>query len=255
VSEPFVTVARFTSPLEAQLAVGRLEAEGIQAYLTGDLSASVFSGMGALGGQVHLQVLADDQERAVQVLEECVADTLSGDGKSPIENDTAIWVCPLCGDAVRVILPVCPSCHTLRGATPAVDPAGEGAIQDAPSPASRRRRKPCHQPSPQGVQKLEAVSSQPPPLPAREDGGEIKVPQLAVFYGDERARRALHAALASLVIPILLPFCLPYSVFLVFSLWFHDGELSTKGQKSLYLTLVIHGIFLVILLLLCAGLS
>jgi hypothetical protein len=247
-TDKFVTVARFSDPMEAQLAVGRLDAEGIKAYLIGDLSLSVFSTVGSLTGQVHLQVGADDQERAVKILEECSPDIVDDRWKAQTEDDSAIWVCPLCGDAVRVILPVCPSCHTLRGSTPETDPADAEAIQDSPSPTRRRHRERRKEASPQGVQKLEEITDRPLPSPEKEDAGEIEVPQLATLHGDQMARSALRSALFGLVLPFLLLF----AVYMVFSLLFYDGELSPKGRRDLYFTLAILGAVLLILLLFCA---
>lgn len=249
-SDEFITIARFSTPLEAQLAVGRLEAEGIKAYLTGDLSVSVFTGMGALGGQVHLQVIATDKERAIKVLEECAADALDEGWRSQTEDDSAVWVCPLCGDAVRVILPVCPSCHTLRGSTPEAKDYGAEAIQSAPSPAGRPSRIPRRNPPPEGVQKPEDVSAQPPSAVGDAEG-EIEVPELATFHGDDLARRALRATLFGLGVPILLPF----AVWLLFQLLFYDGELSPRGRRNLYLALAVQGAVVMLLLVLWAVLA
>jgi hypothetical protein len=251
VSDEFITIARFSTAMEAQLAVGRLEAEGIKAYLLGDLTVSVFTGMGVAGGQVHLQVTTSDRERAIKILEECAADALDEGWKSQNEEDSAVWVCPLCGDAVRVILPVCPSCHTLRGSTPEAEDYGAEAIQDAPSPPGRRRPKPRSKPSPEGVQKLAEPSVQPPLPPAGEAEEEIEVPELATFQGDDLARRALRATLFGLGVPILFPF----AVFNLFHLLFYDGELSPRGRRNFYLTLTIQGAVFVFLLVLCAGLA
>jgi len=250
-SNKFVTIAGFSNPVEAQLAVGRLDAEGIKGELTGDLSVSIFSGVSGVGGQVHLRVIAADEKRAIEILEECATEAHKDSYNSQTEDDFAIWVCPLCGDAVRVILPVCPSCHTLRGSTPEADEIDETAIQDAPSPVGKWRRKTRKKPSQEGIQKREEITVRPPSFQANEEEGEIEVPQLATLQGDEMARCALRTTLFGLVIPLFMIF----SFLMVISLLVYDGELSPQGRRNLYITVAIHGIILALLCLLCAGLA
>src|SRR5262245_4242656 len=110
-SEQLVTVARYTSPLEAQLALGRLREEGIQAFLAGDNSVSIFTGTG-LGGDHQLQVTEADLGRAEQVLADLARDRELDRHAALADPDAAIWVCPLCGDAVADHLDVCPACRT-----------------------------------------------------------------------------------------------------------------------------------------------
>ena len=63
-SEDLVTVARFESPLEAQLARGLLESAGIASFLVGE---NVNHMLQAAFG-VHLQVGADDEVSARELL-------------------------------------------------------------------------------------------------------------------------------------------------------------------------------------------
>src|SRR5258707_3137037 len=66
-SETSVTVAKYSMPLEAQLAKGLLESEGIPVQLSGDLTATMLN-YGAAGGLVELRVPAADADRALRIL-------------------------------------------------------------------------------------------------------------------------------------------------------------------------------------------
>src|SRR5438105_1459144 len=63
----YVTVAKYSVALEAQLAKSLLETEDIPAQVTGDLAATMI-GISSLGQQVHVQVPAEDAERAATLL-------------------------------------------------------------------------------------------------------------------------------------------------------------------------------------------
>src|SRR5262249_42608149 len=56
IMEKFVTVARFSVPVEAELACGRLEAEGIPAGLLGEFGVSMLGGWSDPFGGIQLQV-------------------------------------------------------------------------------------------------------------------------------------------------------------------------------------------------------
>ena len=111
-SEKFVTVATYGTSVEAQLARGLLEAEGINAYLIGDLTADAFPGLSALGDQVALQVHEQDAPRAVSLLASAASATLHADWERQAE--AGVWVCSVCGAAVGYDLSTCPACKTGR---------------------------------------------------------------------------------------------------------------------------------------------
>ena len=108
-SDKLVKVAAYSIPVEAHAARGLLEAEGIRAVLEGEGAVNVFSGVQGLGGKITLNVAESDAERAVALL----ADVVDG----PPPDDSRLWLCPLCGDAVDVDKPACPACATPRPET------------------------------------------------------------------------------------------------------------------------------------------
>jgi hypothetical protein len=238
-SDQLVTVARFTGPLEAQLALGRLRDEGVQALLTGDNCVSVFTGTG-LGGDHQLQVTEADRERAEQILADFARDRELDKHAALADQDAAIWVCPLCGDAVADHLDVCPACQTPRDAP-------EGAVRKGVTPPATRLR-PRRQPSlEEGVERRDRLSAEATSLPEQlEAEGGLDLPEVATFLGDDLARRAFLSALFGFLLwamywalnsPLLtilfsLPFTL-YAVWLMGRLAFFPGELSPKGMRHL----------------------
>ena len=84
--EPLVTIATFLSLSEAQLAKGALEAEGIDCFLADENIAGVYS---AVIGGIRLQVSAEDETRARQVLPPDEAEIDAAPSKQE--------VCPKCG--------------------------------------------------------------------------------------------------------------------------------------------------------------
>ena len=93
-SEGPVTVARFSTLPEAQLALGRLQAEGIDAALLNDnLVTQSWLYSNAIGG-IQVQVPAEDAERALEILElpEPVAELQAEVSALPADT-----VCPRCG--------------------------------------------------------------------------------------------------------------------------------------------------------------
>ena len=67
-SERLVTVARFTSYMEADLARQRLEDEGIGVVMTGQNSASTYTGLPGIA-EVRLQTPESQAARAKEILE------------------------------------------------------------------------------------------------------------------------------------------------------------------------------------------
>jgi hypothetical protein len=238
--QKFVTVARFSLPLEAELVKARLADAGIEAYvLGGDLVGTTFSGMGGLGGQVHLQVLESAIPEAEAILAACTPEMpLDPDWESQAEDDEAVWVCTLCGDAVRGDLPVCPSCLSPREADPETSRAGDEAVQDSPAPRSRPRRAgPLA--SKESVQKRGELTGQPPLTPDHALAPEqVEVPPLATLLGDDMARRAFLSALFGCVLPIGI-FTL-YSAWVLVGLLLYPGELSPKGNRKVIAAYVLN---------------
>jgi len=219
--EPFVTLAAYRMPVEAQLARGRLEAEGIHAFLTGGGSVDLFGGIQGLGGLIELRVAEADAERAAEIL--AAHEMAEGDGgEDRLADDSALWLCPLCGDAVGDDLSVCPSCETPR---------------PAPTKSPAVTAVPRHNPASQDVQekpapKAETITSDTPveAVPsAMED--DLNLPNLETLVGDDLVRRAFFSA--------LFPLLVPYSFWLLARLGFYSGEVSPRMMRKLYWTITI----------------
>jgi hypothetical protein len=63
-----VTIATFDRQYEASLAQARLESEGIKAFIHGENTARMFTGVGGEVGSVLLQVLSEDEDHARAIL-------------------------------------------------------------------------------------------------------------------------------------------------------------------------------------------
>jgi hypothetical protein len=102
------TVAKFSQPLEAELAKNRLEARGVRAYLMNEETVGLWNLGGAFGG-IQLQVPEDQFLQALEVLEsdpvEAEAPAVPGAASVP-ESRT----CPQCGTAIRADMRACPEC-------------------------------------------------------------------------------------------------------------------------------------------------
>jgi hypothetical protein len=221
-----VLVAAYSMPIEAQVARGQLEAEGIQAVLMGDQTVNVFSGIQGVAGQIELHVPEQDAERAAAILAVHFRDR-DEERDSPPMDDSALWVCSLCGDAMSEELSVCPSCET---------PRAEGRKSKAVTAVPR------HKPNSADVQQerspnpvkitsdtpLEAVPS------AMED--DLDLPNMETFIGDDLVRRAFLTALFG---PLFLPITL-YSFWLLGRLALYPGKLSPQVTPKLYGALAIN---------------
>jgi hypothetical protein len=107
-SDRFVTVASYAHTPEAQMARNLLEAEGIPAFLAGEMTANALTGF---AGEAHLQVHEQDAPRAVSLLA-AVAARASLEPDWEAQAEQGLWTWPLCGTAVRLGEDVCPACHS-----------------------------------------------------------------------------------------------------------------------------------------------
>jgi hypothetical protein len=81
--EGMVTVGRFESPLEAQMAKGMLESAGVECMLVGENANSLMQG--AFG--VRLQVKAEDEAASRELLAQPAGeDVLEGESAGEIEG-------------------------------------------------------------------------------------------------------------------------------------------------------------------------
>lgn len=91
VYKDLVLLDSFTNVVEANLAKGTIESEGIEAYLLGDdMVAANWLLMNAIGG-LRLMVRSDDEKRAREILQEYRAAK-----EASILDDTNALTCPNC---------------------------------------------------------------------------------------------------------------------------------------------------------------
>lgn len=117
-----ITVATFGSPAEATLARGRLEEQGIAAFLQGAETGTTLWHVGTALGGVKLQVARSDLARAKELLESEEAPSSVGP-----------WTCATCGSQVDEGFEVCWSCGATFDAQPeAAREPGPAAAEVAP---------------------------------------------------------------------------------------------------------------------------
>ena len=89
-SEKLTIIASFSHPFEAHLAKGKLESEGIEAYIADENIVGINWLYSNLVGGVKLKVREDDRERALKSLEEKIPllELLPGglDQEAPIDK-------------------------------------------------------------------------------------------------------------------------------------------------------------------------
>jgi hypothetical protein len=220
-SDKLVFAAAFSMPVEAELARGLLEAEGIKAFLTGGESVNVFSGVQGLGGQIRLQVAEADADRAAEILAPHF-DQQAKDGDAAPEDAAGLWLCPLCGDAVRDDLDFCPACETPRPA--ARESLAVTAIPKYSTVSQEVQEEPAVKPEKiTADEPLEAMPS------ALDD--DLDLPDMETFVGDDLVRRAFLSALFGVLIP--------YSLWLLVRLAFYPGKISPRLMPRLYWTIAI----------------
>lgn len=86
--DTFITIAKFPYSTEAQIAKGRLEADGIDVFLRDNLTIDTDPLVSQAIGGVKLKVLAKDEEKARAILKSIKAYSIDDEG-NPI-------ICPKC---------------------------------------------------------------------------------------------------------------------------------------------------------------
>jgi hypothetical protein len=204
--ENFITLATFTDPAEGEIACARLQDEGIAAFLTGDIAAGVFPGLGATS-IVQLQVPQADLERAGGILASCMEQA-----EERAQERALLWACPQCGQRLDYETELCPSCGALM--EPPYDPDAAPERQE------------------EAADEQETSATQP----AEAD----------TWVGDKLATRAFRAAIAGFIICPPFPLAALYSLFLLCRLAVYSGELRTSSLVKCLVAFVIDtGIVLV----------
>jgi predicted Zn-ribbon and HTH transcriptional regulator len=122
VSKHLLTIARFGTPFQANMAKNRLEAEGIPAFLADEQMVGNFLAYGPVLGGVKLLVPDDYLQKAMDVLTKPPEDELY-DEESDLSHDQnheqteaiqAIRTCPQCGNKLSAEQRFCPACTSLQ---------------------------------------------------------------------------------------------------------------------------------------------
>jgi hypothetical protein len=251
-SEKYVSVADFHEPVAAEIARGKLESEGIPVVLTGGMAANTFSAIGNLGGRIELRVPAEQVAQAVQLLAEGGdADHLTEVAREEA-SEGPMWVCALCGDVVRGVLPLCPACHTPRGKVPDYNPDDdadepEEGIQTGPIQAIQRTEKlVTHAVKPSDDMHSEQLTTEP----EIRKTSNVEAASSATTEGDALAKRAF---LATIFGPPTAGLLTVYACWLLLRLGFSGDELSTRGKRFLFLAFLTNASILLIMFLICSG--
>ena len=221
-AEKHTVVACYSLPIEAQLACGRLQAEGISAYVLGAGAPDAFAGLGGLGGRVELYVPISAYDRAAAILEDCQDEMQAREkteGRNQRGDEPELWLCTLCGEALSDDVWVCPSCGTSRAGLKSVERQRSTDFRPAPQPA-----------------KADVQTEAPAPPPPLEP--DFVLPPLATFQGDDLASRALKTAFLSV---LLLPLCL-ISLSQAVTLLLFQGQFSPAGSFKRWLAIFINAI-------------
>jgi hypothetical protein len=250
-SDQFVTIAAFDSPVEAHIVRGLLEEEGIRTMLGGENATVLFAGVSL--AEVTLQVHESDLEHAEAVLDEYEKDATEPGSDDDIPQESG-WVCSLCGELVDEAATVCPSCQTPRDAV-REEPAAGASLLRRRSGMVRKTRGPEH-----AVQRLgETTASVPEPSVEDEMDTGIDVPDVTTLIGDDMARRALLSAVFGLItmtsglvwlalgVIASLPF-FAYSAWMLLKLMTYSGEVSPAGTWRLYGAIAVDGIIVLFVL-------
>jgi hypothetical protein len=168
-----VTVATFDQTAQAHIARGALEAAGIQVAVNNEQTSSLFGGFTTALGGIRLVVREEDEEQAVQVLDDTFATGTVGD-----EELAALAEAALAEDPVEAG----------AGAAPAADPAADQVARE------RRRGRHSSPHVPAWCSRLQRSFATVMILQAANGPGELTA----------RGRRHLYAACLLVLVPFVL---------------------------------------------------
>jgi hypothetical protein len=224
VDEEIVTLASYSDPFEAEYAKERLEEAGFRVFQSGDVTNSLFAGLGGAFAKIQLHVFASDQERALTLLAGLHREDSEGGDEQP--STTAVTA----GNYNEERAPETALREAATGEATKPPSSGPGdTIQTRPSFAK---------------QDINA-----------DDDGEDEDRFYITRGPDDLARRAWLSAVFGLMLqgafligPLYLlvtvtnPFLL-YSAFLLLRLMMNsEKELSRKGTRHLYGAVAVLGL-------------
>jgi hypothetical protein len=211
-SDKMVTLATFSNPVEAELVRAELEGEGIRAVLLGDTSGGLFAGMGAGLAHVQLLVPEGDRNRAAKLVDALMGapepNRRKGHERKRRRRKKR-------GTAIKAEGPPTPSPTEIQ-------PAAKSPVHAAP---------PATAPAPTPEEGEEPEPALGPP-DDEEEGGKRSI----LRTPDDFAHRALLASFLGVFCCVLNL----YSLWLLISLPFVPGHLTTKGTIKAYSALVLN---------------
>jgi hypothetical protein len=219
-SDKFVVLAAYYLSTEAEMARARLRDEGINAHLTGDITVNAL-GLQGIAGQMQLHVPEAEADRAAEILAAVEAARHPADGDRG-EAEPALWICPLCGDAVPDGVAVCPACQTERAASVTTAPP-------FPTDGPDIQKRPTDKPD---------KVTQDAPVPAGALDPDLDLPPLETFLGDDLVRRAFVAALFGFMCALISL----YSIWLLARLAVYSGQVSPKAMPKLYVAIALNAL-------------
>lgn len=195
-----VTVATFDTFPEADLARHHLEAAGIRVSLMDETMGGMFWELSNAIGGIKLQVLQEDEPKAVEILEGHAAEERGPEGEvAAADIESATWTCTLCGIEVSAACATCPSCGVAMHAREDDYPRSSRILLEG---------------------QTEATEGEEAPAPT-----------------EELCRRAARAAiLGVLMCPPLLQI---YSLWLLFRLTLVDEDLNERATRYFFFALVL----------------
>jgi hypothetical protein len=217
-ADRLATIATFTTPFDAQLAKGRLEAEGITVFLSDEMTVGMVWGLGTALGWIKLQVAESDAARAEMILSEIADKARARDREAGPDGDdgpAAAGTCVGCGSPLSAESDVCVYCEESGGLADDEDPAMSAL---APTPTNR--------------------------MSFREEGRETYF-----TLGDQLAERACRVTIFGLFFFAFLALPQFYALYLAMRFACFEGNVLPASTRKIYLTLIVNGLILVLAVL------
>ena len=120
-SDSFIVIAAYDYTHQANAALSDLQAAGIPAFLSGELTASAFPGNYGMGPQIQLLVPQADAKRAADIMSCLEAEDNVIDWDDGFSAEEGYWICSQCDEAVEDAVDVCTSCKSPREERDAYD--------------------------------------------------------------------------------------------------------------------------------------
>ena len=120
-SDSFIMIAGYSASYEANSALSRLQAAGIPAFLTGEMTASTFSGNYGMGPNIQLLVARSDAKRAADIIGCLEEERMEAGWEDDFSTEEGYWICSQCDEAIEDASDICPWCKSPREERDAFD--------------------------------------------------------------------------------------------------------------------------------------